>query len=314
MCNIATTMIYPVGSSLCTSVRLPVEPQKRQGPLFLWYGEQAVQSNTTFQSEVDFHVNAKYPSPNSIIPERANKKVRLALAERDEIRSRLCDIIRIQRLIKASFPTQQGTGSKVIRKIHVYMALSKRSLSIFIALLIFYSRALSLSVTPAVPPKYSVAHGNVSSSPLKPRCTDSREWIGGGYNAEDCASALRLLFWTEVRSRPLEPFEFLAAGDIPTSRHSVVVTPKRYTRGTCTVAIVMLEFFARAGLVLPDQTPYILSPKSDVATWQSLWGAATRIRARCGEANVMGWDARGNEGGIGLFVWATGSGMDKSVP
>jgi hypothetical protein len=184
------------------------------------------------------------------------------------------------------------------------MALFKGLLGVASALLIFCSPAMSLSITPAI--SFEVADPS--------RCTDSPHWMAGAYNADDCASALRLLFWIAVRRQPLEIYDFLAEGEIPRSSYPVVETPRRFVKGTCTVAIVMLKFFDGAGVRLPDQPVSVPTPGSDIATWQSLWAAATRIHARCGGNSAMGWETEGYEGGIGIFIWGTRSAIDRSVP
>ncbi len=193
------------------------------------------------------------------------------------------------------------------------MALFKGLLGVASALLILYTPAMSLSINPAISLEVADPIGNFSSGPLKSRCTDSPHWMSGAYNADDCAFALRALFWIAVRRQPLEIYDFLAEGEIPSSLYPVVETPKRFVNGTCTVAIVMLKFFDGAGVRLPDQPVSVPTPGSDIATWQALWAAATRIHSRCGGNSAMGWETGGYEGGIGIFIWGTRSAIDRSV-
>ena len=230
------------------------------------------------------------------------------------MRSQLCDVIRIQRVVQASFSIRDSTATEVIRRRYPHMALFKVFLIVSTVFLILCAHATSLAITPAISLEYSTPKGNISDSPLNSRCTNSRDWIGVGYNAEACASALRNFFFAEVRRHPLEVFEFLAEDETPRTRHSIIRTPKRYISGTCTIAIVMLDFFAQAGITLPDQTQHIVTPKSDISNWQVIFAGATRIEKNCGEDSAMGWQTGGSEAGIGIFMWATGSGMDKSVP
>lgn len=199
------------------------------------------------------------------------------------------------------------------------MALLKSILAVVTAFLLFCGLSLSLSITQALSLKPSGPERNLSSNHLKDghlkaRCTDSPSWVGGGYDSEDCASALRLLFFTEVRQRPLVTYEFLTQHAIPSFTHPIIQTPRRYIHGSCTVAIAMLEIFQGSGVILPDQPPTLPTLVSDLSNWQGLWRSMVRVQWRCVRDGVMGWDVAGNEGGIGLFMWATGSWMDRSVP
>lgn len=194
------------------------------------------------------------------------------------------------------------------------MALFKGLVGIASAFLIFCGPATSLVINPAISLGYLDRIGNLSSSPLKSRCTHSPHWMGRGYDVDDCALALRSLFWAEVRRQPLKIYEFFAEGEIPSSEYPTVKTPMRFVQGTCTVAIVMLKFFDGAGVRLPDQPEVFPVPGSATATWQSLWGAANMVHMRCGVDSAMGWGTGGFEGGIGVFMWGTGAAMDRSVP
>ena len=193
------------------------------------------------------------------------------------------------------------------------MPFPKGLIDLTTVLLVFCRLATSLGINPTLPLHLSNQNGSLSSNPLRERCTISPEWIGEGYDAENCASALRLLFFTKVRQHPIDIYEFRSRGD-PVTMHAVVRPPLRYVQGRCTVAIVMLDFFARAGIRLPDQPQGLVVPESDLTTWQGLWGSMTRIQSRCGEESAMGWQRAGVDGAIGLFMWGTGSGMDRSVP
>ncbi len=192
------------------------------------------------------------------------------------------------------------------------MALFKNLFGVATALLIFGRLAMSLAITPALSLNALESNGSLSADPR--RCTDSSSWMGEGYHAGDCAAAIHLLFQTEVRSAPLQIREFYAMGKTPSPGHPVVETPKRYVKGTCTVAVVMLEFFAEGGMNLPDQPQYLPVRGADLSTWQSVWGGVLRIQQRCGAQSTMGWETAGFERGIGVFMWSTGSAMDRSVP
>ena len=196
---------------------------------------------------------------------------------------------------------------------HLLMALSKGFLRMATIILIFCGLASSLAVTPALSLESSHLSGNFSTLPFRERCTNSTQWVGRGYKPEDCASAIRLLF-TRNQQHLVQDYDFLAHGEIPSSSHPVARTPKRYIQGTCTIAIIMLEFFTESGVKLPDQPETLPTRRSDITSWLAIWRAATRIWTRCGEDSVMGWQAGGHEEAIGLFMWTTGSGMDKSIP
>lgn len=62
-------------------------------------------------------------------------------------------------------------------------------------------------------------------------CTPSVDWMGDGFNVEDCAAAVQRLYNVEVTKHGNTEFEFLLPGAIPYTSNPVMQTPRRYTVG-----------------------------------------------------------------------------------
>lgn len=62
-------------------------------------------------------------------------------------------------------------------------------------------------------------------------CTDSSDWMGDGYNNEDCRAVIQRFFYVEVSKHDRQKFEFLKPGAKNTTDHPVMHTPRRYTVG-----------------------------------------------------------------------------------
>ncbi len=62
-------------------------------------------------------------------------------------------------------------------------------------------------------------------------CTPSIDWVGDGFNSEDCRAAIQRLYNVEVTKHGSAEFEFLLPGATPTSSNPVMKTPRRYSVG-----------------------------------------------------------------------------------
>ena len=62
-------------------------------------------------------------------------------------------------------------------------------------------------------------------------CTASIDWVGDGFNAEDCRAAIQRLYNVEVTKHGNTEFEFLLAGAVPYTSNPVMKTPRRYSVG-----------------------------------------------------------------------------------
>ncbi|KAI4189067.1 MAG: hypothetical protein L6R41_001735, partial [Letrouitia leprolyta] len=140
---------------------------------------------------------------------------------------------------------------------------------------------------------------------------------------KDCYTALAQFETYEAKKYGNTPFEFLPFGGSASSPFRKVGTPRRYYFETCTLAIVMLNYFDPKELGL--RTGATFSPR-DVATFKDLGVAFLRtaneclskfknhsIEDRVGFISGMGWSSTGMTASVGAFIWATGSQMDERV-
>jgi len=147
------------------------------------------------------------------------------------------------------------------------------------------------------------------SMPDGHQCTDNTAWIGSGSTNVDCIGAVQLLYHREVKHWKDQDFEFISekveGRSIPWQR-----TPRKYTvgnfsrlytlredqvsdqsAGTCTVAIVMLNFFADGELPGIDGGPFA---SRDVTSFNEIWQAASQIEAMCLlHSGKPGWASQG---------------------
>lgn len=63
------------------------------------------------------------------------------------------------------------------------------------------------------------------------QCTASIDWVGDGFNQEDCRAAIQRLYNVEVTKHGNTEFEFLLPGAIPYTSNPVMPTPRRYIVG-----------------------------------------------------------------------------------
>ena len=201
------------------------------------------------------------------------------------------------------------------------------------------------------------------SSANRNQCTDKSTWIGTGSTTVDCIGAVQRLYDVEVKSFSDTDFEFLSqkapARSLPAMR-----TPRKYTvgkcrcspqtrclstfmnssakgfEGSCTLAIVMLNFFSNGELPGGVEGPFA---SRDVTSFYEIWQAAQQIEATClMQKSRPGWAAEGSppfsrsdpdhatgtgvvcmqadihpSGGresVGVFLWATDSLENQRVP
>lgn len=62
-------------------------------------------------------------------------------------------------------------------------------------------------------------------------CTPSIDWVGDGFNTENCRAAIQRLYNVEVTKHGSTEFEFLLPGAIPYTSNPVMKTPRRYSVG-----------------------------------------------------------------------------------
>ena len=95
----------------------------------------------------------------------------------------------------------------------------------------FFRLALGASV--GTSPTVSSCPGTIAGLQTNPHfeCTPSIDWVGDGFNVEDCAAAIQSLYNVEVRKHGNTDFEFLLPGAIPYTSNPVMRTPRRYSVG-----------------------------------------------------------------------------------
>lgn len=84
----------------------------------------------------------------------------------------------------------------------------------------------SLPIGPSCP---TTLEGVVGSPHFE--CTASVDWVGDGFNDENCRAAIQRLYNVEVTKHGQTLFEFLLPGAVPSTSNPVMQTPRRYTVG-----------------------------------------------------------------------------------
>ena len=139
------------------------------------------------------------------------------------------------------------------------------------------------------------------------RNTDSQIY----YSEEDCVDAIAGLQHSDYDSYGQNLFEFLAPGAGAWYGYPYIVTPRRYTVRTCTIAIAMLVNFPPG--MLPGEPPRLPYGFSDVSSFAQMWSAARQIDHFCeGVHGSLGWAMEGDiNHAIGVFIWVTDSHIDN---
>jgi len=185
-------------------------------------------------------------------------------------------------------------------------------------LVLFVFLSPSVSSTPAPPltrPSTFAWNSSVDqANPRRIQCVAQDSWISPDHSTlNDCGDAVDRLYLTDYGQFIDRYFQFVAADTPPRSRFPYTArTPRRYTIGTCTVAVVMLTDFPSSQL-LPGRPPAPY-PERDMATFEKVWDAAVRILEVCVIGHSHGgYELVGRGDGIGVFIWTTGSETDRAV-
>lgn len=129
------------------------------------------------------------------------------------------------------------------------ISLSSFFLSL-ILLLLFFTTTLALPPLPLpqllpqlIPP--STLLPNLTSSDRR-NCKLEASWsTGGPLRMSECTAALHRFYVTQVQPSRSTEFEFLGIGARPEFKHppDLAVTPRKYTVGSCTLAIAMINYY-----------------------------------------------------------------------
>ncbi|KAL2036763.1 hypothetical protein N7G274_010487 [Stereocaulon virgatum] len=165
-------------------------------------------------------------------------------------------------------------------------------------------KALSRSTAPPPQPEFA--------------CTNDYDWIGDEYNRENCQAALQRLYNIDVARYGGLEYEFLPPGAENQSANPPMQTPRRYTVGQCTLAIVMMTFFPSGALPGEDPSGQYSYRDTEVTSFEALWLAAARVEVNClvkrTLSHMVGWAPAGPSHSIGVFIWGTSSYQNRRVP
>ncbi|MCJ1459529.1 hypothetical protein MMC28_009908, partial [Mycoblastus sanguinarius] len=164
-----------------------------------------------------------------------------------------------------------------------------------------YPAAVLLSALPvpslatSLPPPASPLAANISalSSNVGPYCTSASTWTGGlslpAVFFKDCIKANNLLFDIEVFTHENANYEFLNAQTSASYRLPLMRTPRRYTFGMCTIAIVNINDIPAGYL---PQVPAQTFPQTEVSSYTLIYETLIEVRAACLRGlNRLGWAA-----------------------
>ncbi|KAG7001957.1 hypothetical protein G7Y79_00030g064900 [Physcia stellaris] len=157
-------------------------------------------------------------------------------------------------------------------------------------------------------------------------CNRLPAWIGAdsapyAYRPEDCLRAVNL-FRGDMGKAHNVAYQWLALGAVALPElGQPVYLPRRYTWGSCTLTLASLLDVGP----IPDKPPTTRTKGSErvVAKWTEIGRSVATLGSTCVlEAGAVGWapyDVFARQSTIrstplGIFFWATGSEIDKSVP
>ena len=173
---------------------------------------------------------------------------------------------------------------------------------------------------PSAPASHSIQPFDfISNSSLdlqdlnRAHCVDSAAWGLSHFTTKDCEDAYDHLARSDEARLGARLVQFVATHTTPFPQPSpVIFCPRRYTVGSCTVAIMMLVDFP-ASEPFPEEPPGPHLAR-DSANFLEVWEAAGSILHRCVKRRELpGWEVIGRDGGaIGIFIWGTGCEIDRA--
>lgn len=163
--------------------------------------------------------------------------------------------------------------------------------------------------SPLSPPiQHAAPVRNLTIEPA--HCTDHPYWIGNGLNRDDCDAAVNSFFYAEVSIYRHERFEFIAPFALPRTPLYGFHLPIRFRVATCVLVVASLSLFPAGSL--PDGGERLF-PSSDVASYWDLMHGAGSVKVHCVlSERKAGWAGEGREDALGVFLWGTGSLMDRA--
>lgn len=147
---------------------------------------------------------------------------------------------------------------------------------------------------------------------ISDQCTKAKTWVANGFTQLDCNSVISYIYESEALRRDSQEYEFTSPGATPKTGLPKIVTPRRYTCGTCVLTIAMMDRFRPREL--PGWDFRERYEETDVATFDSVWYAASNVQFWCVEKEKAGWVALGKHKSIGVLIMTTGSAEDRTIP
>ncbi|MCJ1458051.1 hypothetical protein MMC28_008421 [Mycoblastus sanguinarius] len=166
------------------------------------------------------------------------------------------------------------------------------------------------------------------TAPPQAHCNASTTWLGASTITDqfidECVEAEDNLWKTELEPHSYSEFEFAPAGvtpvqkDLPTKR-----TPRRYTVGACTLAIINFNELPAPFWEGAIKKPL---PPTDVADFWDIRVSLAKVYETClyGRSKGVGvaiavseWFSMakvGQKNSIGVFLFGTGSPIDAAIP
>ncbi len=146
-------------------------------------------------------------------------------------------------------------------------------------------------------------------------CTGSPAWLPYPDRpafSQNCERALGL-FHLEVDRWGGMPWEFRSNGTPSRTPNPACDVPRRYVFDQCTIAIALMDSFPL--FIFPELLPAPPAggwQNTDVATYEELYEHIAFVVGICTEVvTLAGWTISGRFEGLGLFVFATHSDVDR---
>ena len=147
-----------------------------------------------------------------------------------------------------------------------------------------------------------------------PRCAFDTDWSSGYVvKKKDCNKAIEN-FQRNFERHGTQQFEFFSQSGKPRTVLPHIETPGCYDVGECSACVAMLTDFSedkRNTLPGAPPQPWLTN---DVSSPRELWDAAKLIGDFCiRDASGFGWASVGRGQSIGVFIWASGSNLERDV-
>lgn len=106
------------------------------------------------------------------------------------------------------------------------------------------------------------------------QCEDSDDWSSAWFHPSDCDVAIHSLYENAVLLYGRMTQEFVSSGATPTVRVNWQRTPMRFSAGTCTVTIALLQDLQRV-------LPVTAHSQNGFDDYWTIWKAAKALRTDC---------------------------------